>query len=323
MNPETADMSRIRHRILAAALLVSIAISPQAVLGHGGEIKVGGGTRGPVTLTAAQVKALGLEAAAADMRPVARLLRINGAVAALPDAQAEVSLRISGIVQAVYVNLGDTVRKGQKLALVQSRAVGNPPPTIPVVAPMDGLVDSRGVIVGQSVEPNTALFQLSERNHMRVVGKVYEEDLGQVRVGQKAYVKLLAYPDELLSGTVSLVGPMLDPETRTVEVWVLLENKRGLLKPNLFARADVVLGQNEAALTVPNPAILEANGEKFVFVHQGEKYDRVDVTLGAVDDQYSEVLSGIVPGDEVVTQGAREIYTLWLAGGQLSAGDGD
>jgi multidrug efflux pump subunit AcrA (membrane-fusion protein) len=315
-------MPSIRQALVAAVLLVIVAIVAitwEAALGHGGQIKVGGGARGPVSLTAAQIKALDLQTAVADLRPVARLLNVNGQVAALPDAQAQVSLRISGIVQAVYVNLGDAVRKGQKLALVQSRTIGNPPPTIAVLAPMDGLVDSRGVIVGQSVEPNTTLFQLSERNHMRVVGKVYEEDLAQVRVGQKAYVKLLAYPNELLSGTVSLVGPMLDPETRTVEVWVLLDNKRGLLKPNLFARADVVLGQNEAALTVPNAAILEANQEKFVFVHQGEKYDRVDVTLGAVDDQYSEVLSGVVPGDEVVTQGAREIYTLWLAGGQIEA----
>jgi multidrug efflux pump subunit AcrA (membrane-fusion protein) len=310
--------------MLAIVAIVAIgAITWEAVLGHGGQINVGGGARGPVSLTAAQMKALDLQTAVADLRPVARLLNVNGQVAALPDAQAQVSLRISGIVQAVYVNLGDAVRKGQKLALVQSRTVGNPPPTIAVLAPMDGLVDSRGVVVGQSVEPNTTLFQLSERNHMRVVGKVYEEDLAQVRVGQKAYVKLLAYPNELLSGALSLVGPMLDPETRTVEVWVLLDNKRGLLKPNLFARADIVLGQNEAALTVPNASILEANGEKFVFVHQGEKYDRVDVTLGAVDDQYSEVLSGIVPGDEVVTQGAREIYTLWLAGGQIQAADAD
>jgi cobalt-zinc-cadmium efflux system membrane fusion protein len=316
-------MLRIRRPLPAALLLLAVAISSPWVFGHGGQIKVGGGTRGPVALTAAQIKALGLETVPADFRPVARLLSINGQVASLPDGQAEVSLRISGIVEAVYVNLGDSVRKGQKLALVQSRSVGNPPPTIPVLAPMDGLVDARGVVVGQSVEPNTALFQLSERSRMRVVGKVYEEDLGQVRAGQKAYVKLLAYPNELLNGTVSLVGPTLDPETRTVEVWVLLDNKRGLLKPNLFARADIVLGQNEAALTVPNVAILEANGEKFVFVHQGEKYDRVDVTLGAIDDQYSEVLTGIVPGDEVVTQGAREIYTLWLAGGQIEAADAD
>lgn len=316
-------MPSASHSCFAAALLAIAAISASTAFAHGEQIKTGSGARGPVSLTAAQVQALGLQTAVADLRSVAQLLSVNGQVAALPDAQAQVSLRISGLVQAVYVNLGDAVRKGQKLALVQSRAVGNPPPTIAVVAPMDGVVDSRGVIVGQSVDPNSTLFQLSERSRMRVIGKVYEEDLGRVRVGQEAYVKLLAYPNELLSGVVSLVGPLLDPETRTVEVWVLLENKRGLLKPNLFARADIVLGQNEGALTVPNAAILEANGEKFVFVHQGDKYARVDVTLGAVDDQYSEVLSGLVPGDEVATQGAREIYTLWLAGGQIQAADED
>lgn len=316
-------MSCARRYLIAAAVFTIAVVTPPTALGHGEQIKVGGGARGPVSLTAAQITALGLETVAADLRPVARLLSVNGEVAALPDAQAEVSLRISGIVQAVYVNLGDAVHRGQKLALVQSRAVGNPPPTIAVLAPMDGVVDARNVIVGQSVEPDTALFRLSERSRMRIAGKVYEEDLGQVRVGQKAYVKLLAYPDELLNGVVSLIGPMLDPETRTVELWVLLDNKRGLLKPNLFAHADIVLGRNEAALTVPNTAILEANGEKFVFVREGDKFNRVDIAVGAADDQYAEVQSGIVPGDEVVTQGAREIYTLWLAGGKIEAGDED
>ena len=312
------------HRYLTTAVAIAIAVlSASAVLGHGGQIKVAGGARGPVSLTKAQIEALGMQTAPADMRSVSTLLNVNGQVDALPDAQAVVSLRISGIVQAVYVNLGDAVRRGQKLATVQSRTIGNPPPTITVSAPMDGVIDNRGVTVGQSVEPDTILFHVSQRRRMRVVARVYEEDLRQVKIGQKAYVKLLAYPQELLTGTVSLVGPALDPQTRTVEVWVLLENSRGLLKPNLFARADIVLGENDAALTIPNSAILEANGEQFVFVHEGEKFDRVEIAIGAADDQYSEVTSGLVPGDEVVTQGAREIYTLWLAGGQLAASDGD
>jgi cobalt-zinc-cadmium efflux system membrane fusion protein len=300
----------------ALALTLNVISSPPA-FSHGDEIEVSnGGPRGPVSLTEDQVKALGLKFVQADLRPIARLLGVNGDVAVLPDAQTQVSLRISGNVQAVYVNLGDSVRAGQKLALIESRTVGNPPPTVVVPAPADGIVDARNITVGQSVEPNSTLFNLSDRSRMRVVGKVYEEDLGQVRVGQPAFVKLLAYPDELLSGTVSFVGPTLDSETRTVDVWVLLDNKQGLLKPNLFAQVNIVLGENKAALTVPNAAVLEANDEKFVFVHEGEKYNRVDITAGAADDQYTEVLSGIVPGDEVVTQGARQLYTLWLTGGK-------
>ena len=314
-------MQPFRLYLLPAIVLAlfTVGVWPSAVLAHGGDIKVSGGARGPVSLTAAQVKALDLQTVEADLRPVASLLRVNGEVAALPNEQADVSLRISGSVEAVYANLGDRVRKGDRLALVQSRAVGNPPPKVVVHAPMEGVIDARNIIVGQSVEPNTTLFHLSNRTRMRVIGKVYEEDLGQVRTGQKVFVRLLAYPDKLLDGVVSFVGPTLDAETRTVDVWVMLDNRQGLLKPNLFAQADIVLAQNAAALTVPNAAILESSGEKFVFVREGDKYHRVDITEGAGDDQYTEVKSGLVPGDVVVTQGAREIYTLWLTGGKTEA----
>lgn len=317
-----------RHtKFLAVCAIAGIALLnvevPRLAHAHGEQIETGAGPKGPIRLTAVQIKALGLQTADAGLRAIASLLTVNGEVAAFPDAQAEVSLRISGSVVAVYVNLGDTVKAGQKLALVQSRVVGNPPPTVTVASPRDGIVDARNVTIGQSVEPNTTLFRVSSMSRVRVVGKVYEEDLGKVRAGQSAFVKFLAYPDRTLTGAVSFVGPLLDPETRTVDVWIALDNKDGVLKPNLFARADIVLGQNAAALTVPNAAILEANGEKFVFVHEGDKFNRVEIEVGAVDDEYSEVTSGLVPDDEVVTVGARELYTLWLTGGAAPAADKD
>ena len=307
--------------LTAAVLVVASTGWPRPVFGHGEQIETGGrGPRGPVTLSADQVKALGLKTVAAGLRSIEQLLGVHGELAALPDAQADVSLRISGSVKAVYVNLGDSVKAGDKLALVQSRVVGNPPPSVVISAPIAGIVDARNIIPGQSVEPNTTLFHISNVSRMRVVGKVYEEDLGKVRNGQPAHVKLLAYPKESLQGVVTLVGPILDAETRTVEVWIGLDNAKGLLKPNLFARANIVLAQYSAALTVPNTAVLEAEGETFVFVREGTKYDRVDIKIGVVDDQYTQVLSGIVPGDEVVTVGAREVYVRWLTGGAKSEG---
>ena len=129
---------------------------------------------------------------------------------------------------------------------------------------------------------------------------------------------MLAYPNEIFDGSVAFVGPTLDAETRTIEISVELDNGKGLLKPNLFARVDVVLGANKAALAIPNNAVLEAGGEKFVFVRAGDKYNRVDIETGAIDDRYAEVRSGLVPGDEVVTVGARELYTRWLMGSAAS-----
>lgn len=310
------------HRVVATVLaLVFAAAWPAAGFAHGEEIKLGGATQGTVFLTAAQTKALGLELAPVGPRSIADLLRVYGEVQALPDEQADVSLRISGRVDAVYVNLGDAVHKGDRLALIQSRTVGNPPPTVMVRAPMNGVIDARNIIAGQAVSPDTTLFHLSNRTRMRVVGKVYEEDLEKVHVGQKAYVQLLAYPDKTLTGTVSLVGPTLDPQTRTVPVWIVLDNKQNLLKPNLFAHADIVLHDSKAALSVPSSAILEANGEKFVFVRAGNGYHRVVVKIGASEGGYAAIESPLVAGEEVVTQGARELYTLWLTGGKLKAED--
>ena len=317
----SAAVSPLWGVLLALTCLAASA----PVFAHGGEIEVGEGVKGPVRLSEAQQKAVGLQLVAADLRPLAELLKLNGEVRLLPDRQADVSTRINGQVKALYANLGDSVKADQRLARVQSRLVGDPPPSVDVSAPMSGVVDTLNVSLGQSVEPTTVLYRISDRSQVNVVARVYEEDLGKIKLGQDARVHTLSYPNRMWSGKVILVGPSLDPQSRTVEVWVRLANPDGLLKPNLFAHASVVLQQNEAALAIPTAAILEANGEKFVFVHQRGKYDRVEITTAASDDEYTEVTDGLVPGDEVVTQGNRQIYTLWLTGGKAppKSRDGD
>ncbi len=298
------------------AVLSGARLNPiSTALAHGGQIEVGGGEKGPVHLSDAQQKAIALQMAVADFRPLDDLLYLNGEVRLQPGHQAEVSTRISGQVTQVFATIGDTVKLGQRLARVQSRLVGDPPPSVDVLAPMSGIIDTLGVAIGQSVEPTTVLFRISDRSQVIDVARVYEEDLGKIKVGQETRVRTLSYPDRLFTGKVTLVGPTLDPQSRTVEVWIALANPEGLLKPNLFARASVILKQNSAALAIPNTALIEANGEKFVFVHQKNEFVRVEITTGPGDDQFTEVTDGLVPGDEVVTQGSRQIYTLWLTGG--------
>ena len=161
---------------LSMGILLGLSSPVTQVLAHGGQIEIGNAVRGPVTLTIEQENALGLTLSTADFRPLDTLLDVNGTVELLPDAQADVTLRISGQVAALYAKLGDHVRAGQRLAQVQSRAVGNPPPSVVITAPMSGIIDRRPVILGQAVEPNTVLFHISERTEMRVVARVYEED---------------------------------------------------------------------------------------------------------------------------------------------------
>lgn len=311
----------VRATFLCLSLTFTIS---SAAFGHGGQIEVGGGSKSPVHLTASQEKSIGLKRVAADFRPLDVLLTLTGEVRLLPGLQAEISPRISGQVRAVAAVLGDSVKAGQPLARVQARLVGDPPPSVDVSTPITGIVDAVNVTLGQSVEPTTVLFHVSDRSKLNFVGRVYEEDLDRVRTGQAARVQLLSDPLHGVVGTVTLISPTLDPATRTSEVWIGIANQDGALRPNQFGHALLVIRQNPAALAIPTAAIIEANGEKFVFVHDGDYYKRVEITPGASDELYTEITDGLVPGDEVVTDGVREVYTAWLTGGKTpTAGQDD
>lgn len=302
--------------VMQWVLLFCLLTGNATLWAHGDEIEVGeSGTKGPVQLTSVQTKMLAIEVAEAMNRPLAQELVLNGQIQLLPDAQADVSVRISGAVTAIEANLGDKVVAGQPLITVQSRLIGNPPPSIIVKSPIEGVIDARNVNLGQAVEPTTVLFHISNRDQLLVIAQVYEEDLGKIKLGQVVNIHALSYPKQSFPGKVILIEPNLDPLTRTVNVRISLANPEGLLKPGMFVRANVILSRNDAALTVPNSALLQADNEQFVFVRNGDTYDRVVVSIGASDDTYSEITDGLVPGDEVVIQGNRELYTLWLSGG--------
>ncbi len=308
--------SHSTYQRIGFVFLLAILFHPSPLMAHGDEIEVN--TSGPaqtVTLTPEQTKMLGIEVSEATARPMAEFLTLNGQIQLLPNAQADVSVRISGAVTDIIANLGDAVIKGQVLATVQSRLIGDPPPSVAVKAPISGVIDARNVNLGQAVEPNTVLFHISNRDQLLAIAQVYEEDLGKIKIGQDVNVHVLSYPKRLFPGKVTLIEPNLDPLTRSVNVQISLNNKEGLLKPGMFVRANVVLRFSESALTVPNDAVLEIDNATFVFVKNGTTYDRTVVKLGARDDKYTEIKDGLVPGDAVVTQGNRELYTLSLSGG--------
>lgn len=305
----------IRQRVWFIVLL-GILFHSALLMAHGDEIEVNAsGPAQSVTLTPEQTKMLDIQVSEATARPMADLLALNGQIQLLPNAQADVSVRISGAVTDIVTNLGDSVTKGQTLATVQSRLVGDPPPSVAVKALISGVIDARNVNLGQAVEPNTVLFHISNREQVLAIVQVYEEDLGKIKVGQDVNVHVLSYPKRIFPGKITLIEPNLDPLTRTVNVQISLDNKEGLLKPGMFVQANVVLRFTQAAFTVPNNAILEIDNAIFVFVKNGTQYDRTVVSLGARDDKYTEIKEGLVPGDEVVTQGNRELYTLSLSGG--------
>jgi membrane fusion protein, heavy metal efflux system len=191
--------------------------------------------------------------------------------------------------------------------------------TFPVVAPIAGLIAERNVVLGESVEPSKVIFKILDPSVVFVEGEAFEESLRELKTGQAVRIRLASYPDEVFAGKISRFSPTIDPQKRTLRFWVEVANPSGKLKPNLFSEMNIVVGGKGEVLAIPQEALISTEGENFVFVEEKGSFRRADVVLGARDDRFVEVKKGLVPGDQVVTDGKQQLYTQSLIARQGGA----
>ncbi len=182
--------------------------------------------------------------------------------------------------------------------------------TLALFSPIRGVVAERHVVLGEMVEPNKVIFKILDLSVVLVEGDAFEEVLPQLKIGQRVRIRLTSYPGEIFTGKISHLSPTIDPQKRTLRLWAEVPNRTGKLKPNLFAEMDVVVGgERGEVLTIPLETVIRTEGESFVFVEEKGSFRRADLILGAKDDRYVEVKSGLFPGDQVVTDGKQQVYT--------------
>lgn len=177
-------------------------------------------------------------------------------------------------------------------------------------SPLDGFVLSRDGVVGQSVEANHVLAVIANFQKAQFLAKVFEKDLGRVRQDARVEVRLNAYPDEVLLGTVESIGRQLDPAARTVLARIALSDDRDLLKGGLFGTAKVVMDGTAGTKrpVIPLSAVSRIADETVVFIRQADGDFQVHkVKLGHSAGGRVEVLSGLEPDEEVVIDG---VFTL-------------
>ena len=156
---------------------------------------------------------------------------------------------------------------------------------------------------GMRFMPGELLFRIADLSTVWLVIEVFEQDIGEVRLGQIAQVHINAYPEKQFSGKVEFIYPTLTTETRTVKVRVVLPNADGMLKPGLYGGASLAAIENKPdMLAVPDSAVLDSGARQVVLVQKGEgRFEPHVVKLGLQADGYWEVIHGLENGDEVVT----------------------
>lgn len=256
---------------------------------------------------------LGLQLAEAEIRPMESTLAVIGEIAPLPNRAGAVTSRIAGRVSWIGVAEGDAVHKGEALVEVESLQLGDPPPRVRYGAPLSGRVIDRHVVPGDSVEPNAHLLEVADLGEVLTVGHLFESQIGRVKVGQQVRVRVPSYPESVFEGTVERMGSALDPATRSLPVYVRIKNPDGELLPGMPAELAVVVASTDAALAVPQSALLGDFGSEFVFVERDPApgiFARVPVVRGLADDRFVEIVEGVLPGDHVVTVGNYSLQFL-------------
>ena len=187
-----------------------------------------------------------------------------------------------------------------KLKLAQARLS-----KMRIVAPFDGAVGIRNVSLGDYVKDGTDLVNVEDVRILKVDFRLPERNFSQIRVGQTIEVVADALPGERWQGRIEAINPKVDANGRSLEIRALLENTSGKLRPGMFVRVRVIVGERSNALLVPEEAIVPQGAEFYVYKVVDGAARRVPVKIGVRRDAMVEIVDGLAAGDQVVTAGMR------------------
>jgi cobalt-zinc-cadmium efflux system membrane fusion protein len=251
-----------------------------------------GKVRSDLAATRAQAKAARLTADRLRGLKEAQLASEQAYLSAEAEAQ---SLELSAIAAQDRVSALGLGSKGNASSLI-------------IRAPLTGVVLLRSAVVGQPVSSEQVVAELADLSQVWFLGRVFEKDLGLLRIGSAAEVLLNAYPSSAFSGVVEYLGHQVDPIARTLTARIRLTNHDDLLRVGLFGSARVSTeGKDDsrpATLAVPRGALTEIAGKQVVFVRQADRdFELHEVTTGRAAGGKVEVLSGLREGEQVVSEG--------------------
>jgi membrane fusion protein, multidrug efflux system len=174
-----------------------------------------------------------------------------------------------------------------------------------IVAPFDGAVGIRNVSLGDYVKDGTDLVNVEDVRVLKVDFRLPERNFAQIHVGQVVEVVADALPGERWQGQIEAINPKVDSNGRSLEIRARLDNTGGKLRPGMFVRVRVIVGERQNALLVPEESIVPLGEEFYVFKIVDNVARRVPVKIGVRRDAMVEIVQGLAAGDQVVTAGMR------------------
>lgn len=268
----------------------------------------------PIVLDQAAMENLAIKTEEAKSTTFTETLFAIGRLEPIPARKSILSSRTAGRVIKINAHEGDSVTARQTLVEIESLQPGNPPPRIPLKSPQPGIVMQSHTHLGKPITTESELFEIIDLRQIYAVASLPEDLAGKTHLGTPATIRVAASPNQSYTGTLTRYGTQANPQSGTIDALFLLHNPDQKLRPNMRAEFSVTLDSKEDALSVPKSSVQSDGLKSYVFVEDFDlpnAFVRIPVITGARNQNFVEILKGLIPGDRIVTQGA---YALMFAG---------
>lgn len=215
------------------------------------------------------------------------------------DYLAHVTSRYSGVVKAIYKHVGDTVKKGESLAVVESN---DSLTKYTIKAPISGVIFEKHLTLGESVPDSTEIFKIADTSHLWVNFNVFSNLSSKAKV--ETPITIQNSEGKTIKAKVSYVSPALSKETRTLKARADIRTRSSDWSSGMFVTVLYPLDSVKGAVVVPKSAIQRIGDKWAVFAKEGSEIEPHFVTLGEEDAENVIVLSGLQSGQEVISEGS-------------------
>lgn len=253
---------------------------------------------GRLTLSDDMMKAVGIKTAIAKRRLIDRQLAVVGKIMANRDAMAPIYPRYAGIVQSVHKNLGDEVKKGEVLAVVESNESLQ---RYTITAPINGTIVRKTVALGEMVKIDNPIYEIADLDSVWADLTLYRKEAPWVKKGMKVIVSSDGGMPRMAS-VISYISPLGIEDSQTVLARAVLANPDRKWLPGMYVNAQITISTHQAVVAVPLKALQRWHHQSVVFVRRGNQFEATPVKLGHRNNQWVEILDGLEPGDEYVVE---------------------
>jgi len=256
---------------------------------------------GRTRIETAVAEALEIGTAVAGSVVMQKSVSVYGQIAANSERTHRVTARFDGAIKSVTASQGQQVRKGQKLATVESNESLQ---LFTIAAPISGVITQRDANAGEQTN-GRQLFTIIDTRSVWAELSVFPADLAQVKMGAPVTITD-STSGYTARGKVSQINPLAEAD-QSVKVRVVLDNQNGQLRPGRHISANVTVGEHSAALAVKRTGLQAFRDFTVVYAQIGEEYEVRMLDLGLQTGEWAEVLGGLEPGTRYVSENSYAI----------------